>query len=170
MSFQPLKLRRNHPNSNIIIDINFANNLKTYYHIKLSSKMLRTATKRRKSVKAADDAWKENDSEAEIQTSTKQVAELEAELNSEEESPRKLKRSPGTSKTSISFPTAMSLDELRRDSTSSIGKPVKVNLIVGAVLFEGRILAEKPKKLSNSSSRSTLVVNYSVSTYFVHIA
>jgi hypothetical protein len=64
----------------------------------------------------------------------------------------------------------MSLDELRRDSTSSIGKPVKVNLIVGAVLFEGRILAEKPKKLSNSSSRSTLVVNYSVSTYFVHIA
>jgi hypothetical protein len=55
--------------------------------------MLRTATKRRKSVKASDDAWKENDSEAEIQTSTKQVAELEAELNSDEESPRKLKRS-----------------------------------------------------------------------------
>jgi len=32
MSFQPLKLRRTHPNSNIIIDINFANNLKDCKH------------------------------------------------------------------------------------------------------------------------------------------
>jgi hypothetical protein len=46
----------------------------------------------------------------------------------------------------------MSMDELREDRQSSIGQPIVVHLLIGAVCNDGRILAERVAKKSLSNS------------------